>query len=103
MKRKEFEKKVDKLWKVAKKDLGKVSKDTMSLVKKGETYLKEISKKGEENLESMVLALQREKLYYELGKSVASISKRKWAKNKRVGNSIAKIKSLSRKIRRLKK
>ena len=103
MKRKEFEKKVDKLWKVAKKDLDKVSKDTMRLVKKGEAYIKEISKKGEENLESMVLALQREKLYYELGKSLASLSKRKWAKNKKVEGSIAKIKGLSRKINRLKK
>lgn len=95
--------KLDRLWKVGKKDLDRILKDTSHLVQKGEDYIKEVSKKGEENLETMVLALQREKLYYELGRSLSSLSKNKWAKSKKVESSLAKIKKISRKIRRLKK
>ena len=103
MKKKALKKKIDRLWKLSKKDLDKVLKDTTHLVKKGEDYIREISKKGEKTLEAMTFGLQRERLYYELGKSLASLSRKKWAKSKKVENSLNRIKSISRKIKSLNK
>ena len=103
MKKKSLEKKLQGMWKVARKDMEQVSKDTARFVKKGEDYIREISKKGEENLETMVLTLQRERLYYDLGKSLASLAKNKWTRSKKAEGALIKIKNISRKIKRLRK
>ncbi|RKY36141.1 MAG: hypothetical protein DRP72_04415, partial [Candidatus Omnitrophota bacterium] len=62
---KELKRKIEKLWKPVKKDLDKILKETTSLAKKGESYLKDISEKGKENLELLSLFLKKEKLYYQ--------------------------------------
>ena len=103
MKTKELKRKIDKVWRVGKKDLDKILKDSSRLVKKGETQIKDISKKAEKNLEVMVLSLQREKLYYELGKYLAKLTKNKWTDSRKAKNFLSKIKNTSRKINRLTK
>lgn len=102
MKKKVLKQKIDRLWKLSKKDLDKILKDTSRLAKQGEEYIKEISKKGERNLEIMLLSLQKERLYYELGKSLADLSKSRWESSKKAENFLIKIKNISRKINRLK-
>jgi len=83
VKKTELKKKIDRLWKLSKKDLERILKDTSRLAKKGEDYIREMSKKGEKNLEVMLLNLQKERLYYELGKSLANLSKNKWSSSKK--------------------
>lgn len=98
MERKVFSKEMHRLWGSTKKDLNKVLKDGALLIKQGEIYIKDRSEKGKEKLEAMALVLQREKLYYELGKSLANLSKGKWRDSKRVDGFLIKIKNISRKI-----
>jgi len=102
MKNKELKQKIDRLWKLSKKDLERMLKDTSSLVKRGEGYIKEISKKGEKNLEVMLLSLQKERLCYELGKCLAGLSKKKWESSKKIANFLNKIKDINRNIKKLK-
>ena len=101
MKSKKLKRKIDRLWQLGKKDLDKILKDTTYLVKKGETHIKNISKKAEENLEAMVFTLQREKLYYGLGKYLAKLTKSKWANSKKAKNFLIQIKNTSREIQKL--
>ena len=103
MKSKQIKKEIDRLWKVGKKDLDKIIKDTSSLVKKGEAHIKEISKKAEENLEAMTLTIQREKMYYDLGKSLSALAKKNWAKSKKIDGLIINIKKTSQKIKKTKR
>ncbi|MFH1577925.1 MAG: hypothetical protein ABIC18_02515 [Candidatus Omnitrophota bacterium] len=100
MKKKEFKRKVDKLWKQGKKDLDKILKETSHMIKTGESHIKEMSKKAEENLEVMVLSLQREKLYYELGKSAVNLPKGKWESSKTLDSLLTKIKDINRKVKK---
>ena len=102
MKKTELKKKIDRLWKLSKKDLERILKDTSRLAKKGEDYIREMSKKGEKNLEVMLLNLQKERLYYELGKSLANLSKNKWSSSKKAEALLIKIRKTSRRISKLK-
>ena len=102
MKKTALKQKMDRLWMLSKKDLERILKDTSRLAKKGEDYIREMSKKGEKNLEVMLLSLQKERLYYDLGKSLANLSKGKWGSSKKAENLLIKIKNTSRKIKRLK-
>ena len=96
----ELKKKIDSLWKLAKKDLEKVLKDTTKLMKKGEEYIKDLSERGKDKLEKLTLSLQREKLYYELGKTVSNLPKRRWVENKRIEEIVSKIRKINRQIKR---
>lgn len=99
MKVEELKSKINKLWESTKKDLEKALKDTNNLVKKGEGYIKDVSEKGKEKLEAMRLTLKKEKLYYELGKTVSSLPKSRWVKNKKVGKLVEDIKKIHREIK----
>lgn len=103
MESKELRRRIDRLWRLGKKDLDKTLKDATHLVKKGEVHIKDISKKAEENLEAMVLFLRKEKLYYELGKYLAKLPKNRWKSSKKAENLLITIKNTSRKIKELKK
>jgi len=98
----ELRKKMDSLWKSVKKDLEKVLKDTTKLIKKGEDYIKDFSEKGKDKLEKLTLSLQREKLYYELGKSISNLPKKRWTENKRIEEIVSKIRRINRQIKKKK-
>lgn len=99
MKREELKSKIGKLWESTRKDLEKVLKDTNNLVKKGEEYIKEVSGKGKEKLEAMRLTLKREKLYHELGKTVSSLPKSRWANSKKIEKLVEDIKKINKEIK----
>jgi len=98
----ELKKKIDSLWRSAKKDLEKVLKDTTKLMKKGEEYIKDLSEKGKDKLEKLTLSLQREKLYYELGKAISNLPKKRWTENKRIEEIVSKIRKINRQIKKKK-
>ncbi|MCK5305733.1 MAG: hypothetical protein KAJ66_01205 [Candidatus Omnitrophica bacterium] len=98
MKKEELKKKIDKLWETSKNDLEKIMKNAERLAKDGERYIKDKSEKGKKQLEIAALALQREKLYYELGKVLAKTPKAKWAGTKKALDIVTKIKGINLKI-----
>ena len=103
MKVEELKGKIDVLWKATRKDLKKAMKETNTLLKKGEQYVKEAGEKGKVRLEALGFALMREKLYYELGRTLSTLPKNKWQTSKRAGKLINDIKKISRTIKNKKK
>ncbi len=57
-----------KEWPAIKKQLVTFSQEAGSLVKKGEKEIVRLSKKGKLHLDSTTLAMQKEKLFYQIGK-----------------------------------
>ena len=103
MKKKTFEQQMAGLWKVAKKDWNRISKDTVTFIKKGEAYIKDRSEEGKKALAIMALSLQREKLYYELGKAVAKAPKKRKMTSKKVSSLLSQIKKANRNIKKAEK
>ena len=101
MEKREIKRNINKLWKMGKKELDKVLKDTTRLIDKGESHIKKMSKEAERNMEIMLLSLQKKKLSYELGKSLASLPKNKWSDSKKIGALLTEINALSRKIKKI--
>ncbi|MFH1414360.1 MAG: hypothetical protein ABIG56_05890 [Candidatus Omnitrophota bacterium] len=102
MDRKEIEKKMLKLWKATKRDLDIIAKDGANIIMKSEKYLKEKSEEGKKKLEATALALQKEKLCYELGKAVAKLPNGKRSLSKKANNILSKIREVNKKLRKLK-
>ena len=98
--RKDLKEKINSLWRSTKKDLDKIIKDTTQLARKGEEYIKDISEKGKKRLEYLSLFLQREKLYYQLGKKISSTSSHRWGKDKKIEEILKKIRKINRKIKK---
>ena len=103
MKASDIRKKVDKLWKDHKKDVDSIVKNAQKLTKQGERYIKDQSEKGKTQLEIMGLTLQKEKLYYELGRVIARLPKKKWSASKKAQNISGKIRSVNIQIGKKKK
>lgn len=93
---------VEKMWPKVKKDLEKGMKNTKKMLIKGEEYLKEVSEKGVEQSKKIALSLRKEKLYYDLGKAVASTSAGKWKESKKIATSLKEIRELDRLIKKIK-
>ncbi len=98
MKAEEVRKKIDELWKISRKEMKEFMENAGRLTKEGERYIKDKSEKGKKQLELAALALQREKLYYELGKTLAKTSKSKWSVSKKALDISTKIKGINVKI-----
>ena len=98
----DLQKKVDVMWKKIRKDLDGVWKDTSVLIDKGEKFLKDTSKKGQQELEVVSLSLQREKLYYDLGKLISTGSKSQVTTKKKQA-LVKKIVGIGDTIKKLKK
>lgn len=93
---------IDKLWPKTKKELEKAIENTKELINKGEKRLKVVSEKSINHTKKLSLGLKKEKLYYNLGKEAAYLSKSKWANNKKIGELISEIKGIDREIKKLK-
>ena len=89
---------IDKIWPVTKRELEKGVDNTKKMIIRGEDYLKSFSAKSAENIRKMSLNVRREKLYYMLGKHTASLSKNKWAKDKKISSLVKEINSLKKEI-----
>ena len=102
MAKKDMKQKMDIIWKKTRRDIDKLMKEADVMMKKGEKHLKDISGKGKNNLDVLNLTLQREKLYYELGKVVAQISQSKDVDVKKEHSLLNEIKTIDIQIEKLK-
>lgn len=93
---------VDKIWPATKQELEKVLDNTKDLIDKGEKYLKEVEKKGVDNVKKMSLSLKKEGIYYNLGKLMANTPRTNWGKTKKIGELLAKISNLDKEIKKIK-
>ena len=103
VKKRDFQKTLDELWDSSKKEFDKMAKETGKLFKKSEIALKEVSQKSQEALELVNATLRREKLYYQLGKTTASLSKNQRPQNKKISSMIKEISRLEKQIKQSKK
>ncbi len=88
-----FKKQMNVVWKATKKDLNKAVKEITVLLKSGEEHLKDFSEKGKDKFEGLVLSLEREKLYHDLGKATTSSRK---SQNKYTKKELAVLKKISK-------
>ena len=77
MPKKDYQKEMAKLMDQLKVNFQKFSKDAGVFAKKGEKKFVKASKIGRLQLDIMSLNIQREKLYYEIGKKIASLRTKK--------------------------
>ena len=102
MESKDMQKKMEDLWKKMGKDFDELLRQSSNLVKKGEVFLKDTSKKGQIELEVISLSLQKEKLYYELGKTMGATPKKKDYLKKKT-KIMNQIKVIDKKVKVLKR
>lgn len=89
-----------KLWETSKKEIEKISKEAAVLLKKGEKSLKKASEKSKDNIAFINSAIQKEKLYYQLGKTLSGLPKNKWQKNKKITSMIKEISKLNKNLKK---
>jgi len=92
----------EKVWPKTRKELESVLKNTKGMIDKGEKYLKNVSDKGAQKTKKLSLSLNREKLYYDLGKLVSKTPKTRWNSNQKITSSIKTIKELTKDIKKIK-
>jgi len=90
---------VDKYWPKTKVELEKAAKTTKVLLEKGEVHVRNVSKKSVEELQKLSLNLNKERLYRNLGRSVAGASSEEWAKSRKISALLKEIKTVERNIR----
>ena len=95
-----MKKTLSNLWKASRKEFDKMTQETGKLFKKGEKALTDASQKSKETLEGINAAILREKLYYQLGKVLAGMSKSKWAKSRKVNSLTKNIGRLNKEIKK---
>jgi ERCC4-type nuclease len=97
-----FREVVDKVWPKTKKELEKGFASLKKTLSRSEKQLKELSDKGVKKTKEISLGLKKEKLYYDLGKAVASGTAIKSCKSTKIVAILKKIKDLDRKIKSIK-
>lgn len=98
MKINNFEEIKNKVWPKTKKELEKAIEKTKKAIDTGERYLKTLSQKGVENTHKIALTLKREKLYYELGRTLHDTPKNKWLEGKKIDELIEAINEINKDI-----
>tara|TARA_Y100000031_G_C7988480_1_gene278014 strand:+ start:225 stop:539 length:315 start_codon:yes stop_codon:yes gene_type:complete len=93
---------VDKVWPKTKKELEKGFANLKKTLSRSEKQLKELSDKGVKKTKKISLGLKKEKLYYDLGKLVASGTAIKSSKNTKIVSIVKKIKDLDKQIKSIK-
>ena len=97
-----FEEFKKKYWPKTKKELEKGMEQTKVLLKKGEEHVREFSHQSAVQAKKMHLQLKREKLFYDLGKAVATTPKTRWNTTEKIAKAVTNIKDLSKEIKSIK-
>jgi len=92
----------DKMWPRTKKELEKVIDNAKKMLGKGEDYLKDLSEKSVNQTKKISLVLQKEKLYYDLGKTLTKVPATRWKKHTKIGSLLKELKKLDAEIRKIK-
>jgi len=101
MKEQRLQEMIDKVWPRTKKELERGMVQTKKLIVEGEKQFKVISQKSIKNTKKLSLTLQREQLYYALGKSAAGTPRTKWGSAKKINSLIHNIKKLDQQIKQI--
>ena len=96
-----LQKLIEKAWPKTKMEMDKAVKSTKETIRRSEIYLAKLSKKGARETQKFSLGLQKERLYYELGKAVINAGT-KWKTNKKVGALLREVKKIDSKIKKIK-
>ena len=97
--KKSIQKKIDSIWPGAQTDISKISRDALKALKKGEKQFTILYAQTKKKTQELVLRAQREELYYELGKTVASLLTSDQLKNKKVLKASTQITQINKKLR----
>lgn len=97
-----FQEFVNQVWPKTKKELEKAADNAKKMLNKGEEYLREVSDKSVAQAKRLSLSIKKEKLFYDLGKTVAATSLDKLKTNKKVGVLLRAIRSLDSDIKKIK-
>jgi len=97
-KNEDFQKNLTKVWEITQRQLDKMVKEATVLAKKSEVYLRDISGKGKIEAEILISKAKREKLYYDLGKTVAAVTGKN--RKKKVELLQKELSGLNRNIKR---
>ncbi|MFH1782264.1 MAG: hypothetical protein ABH848_01455 [Candidatus Omnitrophota bacterium] len=95
---KDIKKIINKMWPKAKKELEKGIEETRKFIDNGERHVIDATEIGIKNVKIMAAHVKKEKLFYEIGKSVSKLSPKKWNTSKSILKGIEEIKKLNREI-----
>ncbi|MCD6134959.1 MAG: hypothetical protein J7J25_05565 [Candidatus Omnitrophica bacterium] len=90
------------IWPKTKKELEKAVDKAKDALSKGESYIKTLSAKSAQKAEELSLKIKREKLIYDLGRTVASTSRAKLGESKKIAALLSQIKQIERAIKKAK-
>jgi len=94
---------IERIWPKTKKELEKAADNAKKMLVKGEEYLKEVSEKGALKTKEISLNLKKEKIYYDLGKVVATCGITKVSTSKKVKALLKQIKDIDAEVKKIKK
>ncbi len=94
-----IQKEIEKIWPQAKKNVTKINKDVIRLLKKSEKSLIDTYSNAKKKTEELIFKARREELYYELGKGVAPLLTSDQLKNKNILKISTQIRYLNKKLR----
>ena len=99
MVKKNFHKEMSSLIGQIKVNLKKISKDAGIFAKKGEKELVKASKIGKFQLEIVNLNLQKEKIYYDIGKKIASLRSSKKLSRDSIKSYLDRLRKIETEVR----
>lgn len=94
-----IEKEFDRIWPQAQKNIAKINKDVVKLLKKSEENFVSASKTVKKGVEKLVLKARREELYYELGKNIAPLLTSDQLKDKNILRISTGIQQVNKNLR----
>lgn len=99
MEKKDIKANIEKVWAKTRKDFDKIIANTQKAIEKGEEYAKQISQKSSIQIKKISLNLKKEKLYYNLGKTISSLPPSRWQENKKVKSLLEEIKKINKELK----
>lgn len=92
----------EKHWPGAKKELEKGIDNAKDMLSAGEKHIRSLSEKSAAKAKKISLQVKKERLTYQLGKSIASTAKNKWGTSKKIQELRDQVKDLEKEIRKIK-
>ncbi len=97
-----FQELKEKHWPRAKKELEKGIDNAKKMLSAGEKHLRQFSEKSAEKTRKITLQVKKERLIYDLGKTLSATAKNKWSTSKKIQSLQRQIKELEKKIKKIK-
>lgn len=91
-----------KHWPNTKKELEKGIDNAKKMLSTGEKHVRQFSEKSAERTRKIALQVKRERLVYDLGKTIAKTAKNKWNTTKKIDELRKEVKNLEKEIKKIK-